>query len=106
MATAGNWEQERRAPRARVDDIVLLQRIDDAASVLASLTDISTCGMGVDAEGLREGEMLSVSLAVGPSKKVVKCGAIVRHANGKHHGLEFLELSEEQVRLIAAACSA
>jgi hypothetical protein len=104
MPTSGNWNRERRAQRARSDDIVLLQREQSRESVIATLLDISAHGIGVGAEGLRSGEVFTVSLALGPAKRVLKCSAIVRHANGKHHGLEFLDLSDEQMRILAEAC--
>ncbi len=106
--TEARRQAERRKPRAKVDDIVLLHRDEsDHESAIATLQDISHGGIGIIIEGdLKQGDVVSISLALGSAKHVVKCKAIVRHAKGKQHGLEFLDLTEQQIEIIREACVA
>lgn len=104
--TEARRQVERRTPRTKVEDIVLLHKDDsDHESAIATLQDISHGGIGIIIEGdLKQGDVVSISLALGSAKHVVKCKAVVRHAKGKQHGLEFIELTPQQIEIIRDAC--
>lgn len=96
---------ERRKPRARVEDVVLLHRGENRESAIGTLFDISEGGIGVLIDGeMNEGDVVSITLALGTSKKVIHSKAVVRHVSGTRRGFEFVELTPAQIDLLREAC--
>lgn len=99
--TEARHQAERRKPRTSVEDVVLLHRGEGRESAIGTLLDISEGGIGVIIDGeMKQGDVVSVTLALGPAKKVIHSKAVVRHVSGNRRGFEFIELTPAQIELL------
>ena len=102
MATLPN---QRRFPRYLCDRHVRVI-IGQSLIVDGWATDISRCGVGaIVPERVLPGEKVTLELAQALGQGSLLLNAVVRRQEGAMHGLELLNVSDVQQRIICHMCS-